>query len=73
MEVMIYEMEYSVSPGGIDCWEADVYTSLGRSSNYSDFKTAGQALDFIISKYPKERLEVTVTNLEAYHLEMEEA
>jgi hypothetical protein len=73
MEVMIYEMDYSVSPGGINCWEADVYTSLGRSSNYSDFKTAGQALDYVISRYPKDRLEITVTSLEAYHLEMEEA
>lgn len=68
MKVAIYEMEYSCSPGGIDCWEADVYTGLGHSSNYTEYKTAGEALDHIISIYPGIELEVDVISLAAYNL-----
>ena len=71
MKVEIYEMEYSVSPGGKDCWEATVYTRLGHSSNYSEYRSAGEALDHLLSIYPGVELELDVTSLEAYNLQQE--
>jgi len=71
MKIHIYEMEYSVSPGGKDCWEATVYTDLGHSSNYSEYRSAGEALDHLISVYPGVELELDVTSLEAYNLQQE--
>ena len=71
MKVELYEMEYSVSPGGKDCWEATVYTGLGHSSNYSEYRSAGEALDHLLSIYPGVELELDVTSLEAYNLQQE--
>ena len=64
-------MEYSVSPGGIDCWELEVRDSIGYSTNYSDFKTAGEALDYLITLYPDKIIELDVTSLSAYYKIME--
>lgn len=72
MRARIFEMEYSVSPGGIDCWELEVNEGLGHSSNYTDFKTAGQALDYLISLYPEQQHEVDIIGLVAYHKYLEE-
>lgn len=69
MKIELYEMNYSVSPGGIDCWEMDVRVGLGRSSNYSDFKSAGDAINFILDKYPGVPLELNITSLQAYERE----
>ena len=63
-------MNYSVSPGGKDCWEMDVRTGLGHSSNFSDFKSAGAAVDFILDKYPGVPLELNITSLQAYEREI---
>jgi hypothetical protein len=71
LNVEIYEMEYSCSPGGVDCWEANV-DGYDESKCYSDFKTAGQALDYILDQYPAQMLELTVTSLKTYNKEMEE-
>ena len=69
LEIEIYEMNYAMSPGGLDCWEATI--RKGYDSNcISDFKTAGDALNYIIDKYPDEMLELTVTSLPAYEKEM---
>ena len=68
MKVEIYEMEYSVSPGGKDCWEATVFTGLGHSQTYGEYKSAGEALDHLLSVYPGVELELDVTSLEAYNL-----
>jgi len=70
MKVEIYEMEYSVSPGGKDCWEINIQ-EYGSSKNYSEFKSAGEALDYIINQYPGVELEVDVTSLSAYNILME--
>jgi hypothetical protein len=67
MRVDLYEMEYSVSPGGIDCWEADVRVSYGNTKNYSGYKTAGEAIKHLMSIYPGEILDVEITSLEAYN------
>jgi hypothetical protein len=68
-QVEIYEMEYSCSPGGIDCWEATI-NGYGTSSTASDFKTAGEALNWVLDRYPDEMLELTVVSLPAYEKEM---
>ena len=47
LNVEIYEMEYSVSPGGIDCWEMTINNKC-----YSGFKTAGHALDHLLIMHP---------------------
>ena len=68
-QVEIYEMNYSCSPGGGDCWEATIQ-GYGNSLTISDFKTAGDALNYVIDKYPNEMLELNVTNLQTYEKEM---
>jgi len=68
-QVAIYEMEYSCSPGGVDCWEATI-NNYGTSSTASDFKTAGEALQWVLDRYPDEMLELTVVSLPAYEKEI---
>lgn len=69
LEIEIYEMNYSCSPGGVDCWEATVRQGYN-SVCYSDFKTAGDALNYVIDKFPDEMLELTVTTYQAYDKEI---
>jgi hypothetical protein len=66
LNVEIYEMEYSVSPGGVDCWEMTIGNKC-----YSDFKTAGHALDHLLIMHPSDTLDLSVTSLNAYHKELE--
>ena len=72
MKSRIFEMEYSVSPGGIDCWELEVRDSIGYSTNYSDFKTAGEALNYLLNLYPAVEHEVDIISLAAYYKSMED-
>jgi hypothetical protein len=65
LQIELYEMNYSVSPGGIDCWEATIQ-GYGNSTTISDFISAGDALNYVIDKYPDKMLELTVTTLQAY-------
>jgi hypothetical protein len=69
-QVAIYEMNYAVSPGGIDCWEATI-NGYGTSSTASDFKTAGEALNWVLDRHPDEMLELTVVSQTAYEKEMQ--
>ena len=69
LQVLICEMNYSCSPGGVDCWEATIQ-GYGTSTTFSDFKTAGDALNYVIDKYPDEMLELNVMSLEAYEKEI---
>ncbi len=41
-------------------WEADVFPSIGKSINYSNYKTAGDAINHLLSVYPAERLNVGI-------------
>ena len=68
-QVAIYEMNYSCSPGGVDCWETTI-NGYGTSSTASDFKTAGEALQWVLDRYPDEMLELTVVSLPAYEKEI---
>ena len=70
MKSRIFEMNYSVSPGGINCWELEVRDSIGFSTTYGDFKSAGEALDYLISQYPAVEHEVDIISLEAYNKSM---
>ena len=63
----IYEVEYSVSPGGVDCWEMEVRTGIGQHTNYSEYKSAGEALNHLLSLYPDEQVSVNITSLYAYN------
>ena len=69
LNVEIYEMNYSCSPGGIDCWEVTIQ-GYGHSTTTSDFKTAGDALNYVIDKHPSEVLELSVTSFKAYEKEI---
>jgi hypothetical protein len=62
MKVDIYEIEYSVSPGGIDCWAVEAYSSSSvKSIGYKDgFATAGDALDFVVKLFPEDLIEATI-------------
>ena len=68
-QVAIYEMNYSCSPGGVDCWEVTI-NGYGTSTTASDFKTAGKALNWVLDRYPDEVLELTVMSLPAYEKTM---
>lgn len=70
MEIEIYEVEYSVSPGGKDCWEMTI-REYGHSTCYSDYKTAGEALDHLLSLYPDADLNINVMSLAYYNKTME--
>jgi hypothetical protein len=63
----IFEVEYSVSPGGVDCWEMEVKTGIGQHANYSEYKTAGDALNHLLSLYSTDQLSITITSLPAYN------
>jgi hypothetical protein len=67
MRVDLYEMDYSVSPGGVNCWEADVRVSYGNTKNYSDYRSAAEAIEHLMSVYPGVILDVEITSLEAYN------
>jgi hypothetical protein len=70
LNAQIYEMEYSVSPGGIDCWEITIQ-HYGASENYSEFETAGDAVNFLLNKYPGREMNLDITSLAAYNILME--
>jgi len=63
LDVQIYEMDYSVSPGGVNCWEMTVGNKC-----YSEFKTAGQALDHLLAMYPDLEFNLEVLSLGAYEV-----
>jgi hypothetical protein len=75
LKAYIFEMEYSCSPGGIDCWELETREKLGCSINHGEFKTAGDALDYLLNLYPAVELNVDIISLAAYnkYMEREEA
>ena len=71
LKAYIFEMEYSCSPGGIDCWELETREKLGCSINHGEFKTAGEALNYLLTIYPGIQHEVDIISLEAYNNLME--
>jgi hypothetical protein len=73
-EVEIYEVNYAVSPGGVDVWAVEAPSTISDAlSRYEEgFKTAGEALDFALKQFPAQELQVTVKSLEWYFKQQEE-
>jgi hypothetical protein len=65
-KVEIYEVNYSVSPGGIDEWEMNIHTPQNYVAHFSEFKTASEALEFAMEHYPTRELSVSIKSLEWY-------
>lgn len=70
MQVEIYEVNYSCSPGGIDCWELNIQ-GYGYSTCISDFKTAGDALNYLVKHYPDQAMDINVRSLDWYFKDIE--
>ena len=66
MNAEIYEIDYSVSPGGINMWALDIRDSLGHSS-YAEFRNASQALKWIMNRYPDKELNISVRSIEWFN------
>ena len=64
LNVEIYEMDYSCSPGGVNCWEVSVDDWC-----VSDFRIAGDALQYVLDKYPYHELNLNVKSLNWYFKE----
>jgi len=64
LKVEMYEMDYSCSPGGVNCWEVVVDEWCT-----SDFKTAGDALNYVLDKYPNQEIDLNVKSLNWYFKE----
>jgi hypothetical protein len=69
MNIEMYEIEYSCSPGGEDMWVVDVRDSIGHST-YKEFYTPSSALKWLLAKYPDKELNLTIRSLAWYHKEM---
>jgi len=66
MNVELCEIEYSVSPGGVNQWAVDVRDSLAHST-YNEFDTVSDAMDWLLNKYPDKELNITLRSLGWYH------
>ena len=67
LSAQIYEIEYSCSPGGVDCFAVEVGEFGGPDFAYrEDFESAPDALAWLISNYPATQLNVTVQTLAWY-------
>ena len=64
LTVEIYEMDYSCSPGGVNCWEVSINEWC-----VSGFKTAGDAIQYVLDKYPYDELNLNVKSLNWYFKE----
>ncbi len=66
VKVEIYEVNYSVSPGGEDCWEMTM--DLGNyQPHFGEFKTATEALEYAMDLLPVRELSVSIKSLNWYH------
>jgi hypothetical protein len=64
-KVEIYEVNYSVSPGGVDCWEMTV-ESPGYKAHFGNFDNPSEALEYAMKHYPTRELSVSIKSLEWY-------
>ena len=65
MKVRINEIDYSVSPNGENSWEAEVNV-YGTTNIIQDFKTAGDALNYLINALPTQEIEAEVISVQAW-------
>ena len=66
--VNIYEVEYSCSPGGVDCWELE---EVGSDFFQGGFDTAEDAISFALKKYDGVELYINIKSLKWYHAQEE--
>ena len=73
LEVEVFEVDYSVSPGGIDQWEMIVHLprplkgiNKDETAYFSEFDTLNDALEFLLKHYPTRELSVNIKSLEWY-------
>jgi hypothetical protein len=71
MNVELYEIEYSCSPGGVDMWAVDVRDSIGHSI-YQEFRSSSSALKWLLNKYPDKEINLTIRSIAWFHKEMSE-
>ena len=64
----IYEMEYSCSPGGVDCWEV---SERDGDLFQGGFDTAEDAISFALLKFDGEELNLNIKSLKWYHAQEE--
>ena len=62
----IYEVEYSVSPGGVDKWEIQE-----REGDFfqGDFDTAEDAISYALLKFEGKQLNLNIKSLKTFHSE----
>ena len=65
MNAELYEIDYSVSPGGINMWALDIKHGLGNSS-YAEFRNPAQALKWMLNRYPESEINLSVKSLAWY-------
>jgi hypothetical protein len=66
--INIYEVEYSCSPGGVDCWELE---ENGTDFFQGGFDTAEDAISFALLKFNGVELNINIKSLKWYHSQEE--
>jgi len=66
MNADLYEIDYSVSPGGINMWALDIKHGIGNSS-YAEFKTPAQALNWMLNRYPESEIDLNIRSIGWYN------
>ena len=64
----VYEVAHSDSPGGVDCWEV-TSDDVPNEPDYwaGNFKTALEAIEFVLSQFPGEYIDINVLSLKWYY------
>ena len=66
--INIYEVEYSCSPGGVDCWELE---ENGTDFFQGGFDTAENAISSALLKFNGVELNINIKSLKWYHSQEE--
>lgn len=61
MNAEIYEIDYSVSPVGINMWALEIQ-QYGHSS-YAEFKSPAHALKWFMERYPDHELNINIRSI----------
>lgn len=64
MKAALYEIEYSVSPGGKDQWALEVRVGLGHTF-YAEFDTPAQALQHLLDTYGDTEINLDIQTLKS--------
>ena len=64
--INIYEVEYSCSPGGVDCWELE---ENGTDFFQGDFDTAEDAISYALLKFEGKEINLNIKSLQTLQSE----